>query len=1071
MSRGGMGGDGGGLTTLFVRSPRLVVLVLGVVLVAGLAAMQAIGRQEDPTLISRYMLATAVFPGATPERVEALVTYPIEDALSDVEEIKKLNTAARTGYAIVALELKEDVTLVDPVWSRVRDRIRSAVDNMPDGVEDPEYEYASTQADTIVVGLTWTGKGVYSEALMKRLSEDLKDRLSRLPGTKEAKLYGEPDEEITVAYDPRTLAALGLSPMALSDTIAKADSKSPGGTLYGPHASLTVDVDGALDGAERVRSIPIRRGDDDGGGALRVGDVAEVSKGIKDPRTGVAVIDGRRGILVSGVMETGGRVDLWAARARAAVEDFQAGLPPAVWAEILFDQSAYTSARLEDLGINLLIGVGLVMGVLWVMMGWRSAMLVGMALPLTMATVVFLMQSAGVALHQISVSGLIIALGLLIDNAIVSIDEYERGRARGLSPLQAVDALVRHLAVPLLASTLTTVLTFMPIVLLPGATGEFVGSLGLSVVFSVSASLFFAMTVVPACAAYLDRFTRKARGPGPHSGPQGDMPPRPGVGSKRLTALYSRVLGALFRRPVLAMGLASLPALVGFGLAPTLVGQFFPQTDRDQFQVQLSMPVHTPLEQTLAQIEKVDAVLMRYPEIRSSLWMAGDGAPKLYYNTFVTGNHKPSYAAGYVTTESMDATAALLPGLQAELMTEFPEAEVLAVPFEQGPPYDAPIEVEIFGPDLRTLRQLAEQVRALIADSPNVTYTRVTMDGGLPKLSFELEEDEVRLTGYGLDDVAVLLSAQQEGMTGGTVLEGTEELPVRVRATSLDRGSVARLTDTSLPRAGADAVADAGAGGSGVPLNALGHLSLTASVTVIPRAQGERQTKVQAFLMPYSLPSVTLAVVRDRLDKAGLVLPAGYRMAFGGESKESTESLNQLAAQVLPLMVIMMGVVVLAFNSFRHAGVIALVAVMSIGMALLALKVMGYPLGFMAIVGIMGLIGVAINDSIVVLSSLRADPDAARGDRDAVLRVVVEGSRHVISTTLTTVGGFLPLLVSTQKFWPPLATAVAGGLIGATLIALIFVPSIFLLMHRRKPARPAHGERTTDAPAVQQMPS
>ncbi|WP_413205951.1 efflux RND transporter permease subunit [Rhodospirillum sp. A1_3_36] len=1042
-------------STLFSRNPRLVVLVIGLVIVAGLNAVTVLPRQEDPILIGRYMTVNLYYPGASAERVEALVTEQVENAVRDVSEIKDIWSTSRSGFAGIAIELQEDVLDVDPVWSRIRDEINDAHALMPSGVTAPEYETVLPEAEAMIVGITWEDPDrPPSDTMLSRLSLNLKDQLEQVPGTKQVDLYGEPEEEITVTYDPEVLSALGLSPKDVSTAIAASDVKSPSGSLRSSETNLSIEVEGALTGVDRVRGITLRQLPD--GGTLRVGDLAQVTKGAKSPPAEIGLVKGKRGVMVGARMKNGRRVDLWAKDALAVINAFIAEAPRMVKVEVLFDQSIFTQDRLESLALNLALGVLLVMVVLLVMMGWRSALLVGSSLPLTVLTVLFMFNVLDMPLHQISVTGLIIALGLLIDNAIVAIDEYDRNRAKGHGPLEAVALLVHHLAVPLGASTVTTILTFAPMVMMPGATGEFVWTLGVSVMLAVLASLFFALTVVPALACFMDSRSAAAPGGGAialHRSGQGSgsgSGHRAGFSNERLTAGYRRFLDWCLLHPWKAALLSATPAIAGFILAPTLAGQFFPAVDRAQFQVQLSMPTQSSLESTRRAVDVARATLATYPEVVDSNWVVGGNPPKVFYNTIFKGESNPAYAAGFVNTISAEATRAILPRLQRDLMERLPEAQILSIPFEQGPPFDAPIEVELYGPELGTLMELGEEIRVILAGTKGVTYTQTTLQGGRPQLSVVLDEDETLASGRSLGDVAQALNMRQDGVLGGSVLEGLEDLPVRVRSEDGARGSLEALREAPLPRPGQNQREAAAQGGSSVPLSALGRVELVPAIASIPRYQGERQNRVQGFLTPFALPSQSLADFQQRLAASGVTMPAGYRLSFGGESKESAESQGKLAATLGPLLVVMMGVLVLAFGSFRQAGLIGLIALLSMGMALLSVWIFGFPMGFMVIVGGMGLIGISINDSIVVLSALRADPDAMHGDRTVAREIVVEGSRHVLSTTLTTIGGFIPLLISGGSFWRPLATAITGGMVGSTVLALVFVPSVFLLMVGRK---------------------
>jgi len=327
--------------------------------------------------------------------------------------------------------------------------------------------------------------------------------------------------------------------------------------------------------------------------------------------------------------------------------------------------------------------------------------------------------------------------------------------------------------------------------------------------------------------------------------------------------------------------------------------------------------------------------------------------------------------------------------------------------------------------------------------------------GGRPQVVITPDEDRARAAGFQLNDIAAALNTSLEGQTGGSLLEGSEELAVRVRLAQGERTNLNALSTTLLlpPNRNGSKSGEL----QGVPLNALAKISLEPATDLITRRDGKRLNTIQGWVLPYSLPGAALADFKNQLKESGYQLPTGYRFSMGGETEKRAEAQARMLSVMGPLLVLMVGTLVLAFNSFRMAAVIGSVAALSSGLALLSLWIFGYPMGFMAIMGTMGLIGLAINDSIVVLSALRANEQASRGEGEAIREVVVHGTRHILSTTLTTIGGFLPLILFGGSLWPPLATAVAGGMVGATLLALLYIPSVFVLIVRRDQRKLAKG--------------
>ncbi|MBT3359189.1 MAG: efflux RND transporter permease subunit [Rhodospirillales bacterium] len=1031
------------LSTLLFRHPRLTLLFIGFIVIAGLGALSAISRQEDPALTERWGNVVTYLPGASAGRVEALVTEKIENALQEIEEIKRISSRSQAGWSVVSMQLEDDIMAVDGVWARVRDKVSEVEPQLPPTATVPEFDRPTVAAFTLLVGFTWTLDDQPQLDLLNRMAENLRQRLIRLSGTKEVKLFGEPEEEVQVVIEPDVLASAGLTVAAVSEAIHRADSKNAAGRIDSERNSVVVEVRGAIGSVDRIRSIPLRHGK--GGQLLRVGDVASVIKAPRSPPRTLTLVDGEPGIIVGIKIENNRRVDKWAAWVRDVVAEFRADLPSGVKADIIFDQSIHTEERLGSLVENLLIGAGLVFLVLLVMMGWRSAVLVASALPLTLLMVMVVLNAMGVPLQQISLTGLIIAIGLLIDNAIVVIDEYNKDRRRGLSPSDAIASTVGHLFRPLLASTLTTTFTFLPLVLMPGNAGEFVSTLGISVILAINFSLVLSLTIVPTVAGYFDR----GQSAEPRSGVLAV-----GIGSGWVVGAYRGLLRTVVRRPLLGIFIALILPLSGFGVASQLVEQFFPPVNRNQFQVQIKLPPQSSLAETRANVARARELIHAHPQVTRSHWFIGEKPPRVYYNITISEDASPDFAFGFIDTTSPDETFAMLAELQHELISAFPNATVLALPFEQGPPVEAPIELRVYGPDLDTLRRLGEEIRLVLTQTRQVTYAEASISGARPTLALYPDEDQARFGGLDPTGVAARLDAGLSGVTGGTILEGTKELPIRVRLSPADRTEIAGLIDHRLLSAsGNDGIPDHAI--PGVPLKNLVRAELVPDVSLITRRHGERVNTVSAFVRPFSLPGKALADFRARLAASGFTVPNGYRLEYGGESEGSGEARAALISVLAPLLILMIATVVLAFDSFRMAAIIGMVAVFSVGGALLTLWLFGFPMGFMAVIGTMGLIGLAINDSIVVLSLLHTDERCRAADADAICDTVVEATRHIISTTLTTIGGFLPLIIWGGIFWPPLAIAVAGGMVGATLLALFFVPPMFTIFVRRAARRAA----------------
>jgi multidrug efflux pump subunit AcrB len=463
------------------------------------------------------------------------------------------------------------------------------------------------------------------------------------------------------------------------------------------------------------------------------------------------------------------------------------------------------------------------------------------------------------------------------------------------------------------------------------------------------------------------------------------------------------------------------------------------------FQIELELATYASLPQTQEAAVRAREIMIASPQVRDVHWFMGKSAPSFYYNLVSDQQDAAYYTQGIVQLESADDTVELIRRLQHELDQSFPEARVLVRQLEQGPPFDAPIELRLYGPNIDRLAELGDEARAVLSTVPDVVHTDADLTESLPKLSIQVDEEEARLAGLTHASIARQLDTTLEGAVGGSLLESTEELPIRVRLTNSGRGDLVQISSLDLLPVSTTKNQQRKI----IPLSALGKVELVPERAVIARRNGRRVNVVRGYITAGVLPGKVLADYREQL-AVDLNLPAGYEMEFGGEFAERNEAVGKMSASLGVLVVAMVATLVLSFNSFRLAAIIAVVAVMSGGLGLGSLWLFGYPFGFMAIVGTMGLVGVAINDSIVVLAALREDELARSGDPSAIREVVVRSSRHVFATTLTTIAGFLPLILEGGGFWPPLAITIAGGVGGATLLALVFVPSSYLIVNKER---------------------
>ena len=736
-------------------------------------------------------------------------------------------------------------------------------------------------------------------------------------------------------------------------------------------------------------------------------------------------------MFVASASEETVRIDRWQAEANDVIAAFQAGLDDSIEVDVLFRQSEYTSERLASLSNNLLMGAAVVMLVVFFGLGWRASLIVGAALPLSAFATVFGLTFFDQQIHQMSIFGMIIAIGLLIDNAIVMTDEIQKRLRAGEDRRSAVAKSVGHLFTPLLASTVTTILGFMPIFLLPGNAGDFVSPIAISVVLALVASFAISMTIIAALAG---RFLKQGE---PGSGDAGHWWQR-GVQFPGFNRFAETWLKRAFTRPFATIGLALVLPITGFVLAGTLGLQFFPPADRDQFEIEVWMPDDASLARTRDVALEIEQSIREFDGVEQVSWLVGGSHPQIYYNRIMKQDSNSAYAHAMVQATSEAAAEAIVAGLQPTVDERFPEAQIIVAPFAQGPPVDAPVGFRITGPSLAVLAEKGEELRRIMYASDGITHTRSSLSSRA-KLSFAADQARAERVGLTLDDIAFQMQGNLEGFTGGSVREDLEDLPVRIRYDDDVRGSLADIASMPLL-----------AGDNWVPANTLGAVQVEPESGSITRRNGQRVNVINAWVRPGVLPIEVTNEILGRLDVEGFSLPPGYTLALEGDSDAQQDAVGNLMIYLPILIMLMVATLVLSFRSASSAGIVGLVALLSAGLGMLSLWLGGYNLGFNPLLGSAGLIGIAINGSIVVLAALRADERASAGDVDAIVAVTMQEARHVLATTATTIGGFLPLFIFTGgEFWPPLAVVIAGGVGFAVILSLLLTPAIYAAMTRR----------------------
>jgi multidrug efflux pump subunit AcrB len=1018
------------------KNPRLLLLAILVIVTAGLVSIFFLPRLEDPVLCRRVAVITTPLPGADARQVETLVTIPLEARLAEVTEIKKVRSNSRAGLSNIVIELKDGVVDVQPVWSRVRDQIQRTNNDLPGSATSPELEVFPLKAYSAIVAIRWRDEAIDNLSILRRIASQLQAEILEVPGTEKADLFGDPGEEIVVELRPERLVALGLSVGAIASQTKNSLNEQPLGRVKNRTDQLLVDLQQPKTPVQRLERTLISAGQQ----SVSLADIADIRKQPRQPSDEMAIIDGQPAMVIGALVDGEVRVDRWTDRLNEVLNRFAEKHVAEIETETLFAQRDLIDQRIRGLMESLALGAAAVIIVVFFLMGWRSMFVVVTALPLSALIVIFGFRNLSIPIHQMSVTGLIVALGLLIDNAIVMVEEVRSKIVAGMPALQSVRASVRHLAMPLFGSTLTTALAFLPIALLPGPAGEFVGSIAMTVILAITASFMLSMTVIPALC--------------------GKMGIRPtggwlscGVSNRWANQIYQRTLLTVFRFPLSGFLLGIALPVFGFFVATQLPTQFFPPSDRRQIQVEVERPATNTLAGVKTSVDKIRQLVRSEAAIARQHWYIGRSAPTYYYNVVPRRRGTPFYAQAFLEVDGGKKLTDVVNRLQSKLDEQVLDSRVVVRQLEQGPPFDAPVEVRICGPDLAVLQRLGSELRRMLIETENVVHTRSDLEDAITKVALDVDQLALNKMGISETELAGQLFTTLEGASAGAILDGGEQLDVRI-ALAMDEGS--RLVGLkSLPLVAsrppqirtAAYVNRSGPPAAVAPptLASVADFRLDSDVGGVVRINGRRVNEVKAYIRAGVLPSTVIDNFKNKMRESEFFLPPGYSIEFGGETEQRSNAIDNLVASAILLFAIMALTLVTSFRSFRCALIIAAVGGLSAGLGPLALHLFGYPFGFMAIVGTMGLIGVAINDSIVVLAAIRSRHCKTPAE---MVEVVAGCTRHIIATSLTTIVGFLPLIVNGGGFWPPLAITIAGGVGGATLLALYFVPSFYLLLNR-----------------------
>ncbi|HWJ23543.1 MAG TPA: efflux RND transporter permease subunit, partial [Gemmatimonadaceae bacterium] len=1046
---------------------RQVVLVLTLFAVLlGARALLTMPRREDPRVTIRTGLVVASYPGATARQVEEQLTRRIEQRLFRHDEVRKAKTfsTSRDGLVVVNVELEDRVTDPDRFWAMLRhDMNELRAMELPPTVQGPIVN--ANFGDVVAVLLAVRGDR-YGQRELRGFLDRIEDAIRTIPEVSKINRYGEQREELRVTTSNARLAQLGVTPLQVAGAIrARNAVQDAGGVDAGQSDNVPLRTAGLFDRRAELERLLVATSRD--GRPVHLGDFARVERRVADPSYLVRV-DGEEAVLLSVEMQEGNNIVAFGKEVRAKLREVRAQLPSDLRVEAIADQPAAVQHRMLDFGREFLITLVAVIMVTVLLLPIRIAAVAAVAIPVTVAITAAILAMVGIELHQVTFAGLVVALGIVVDDAIVVADNYLEKLDHGSAPFEAAWRAPTELAVPVLAATLTIVASFLPIAYLPGLPGEFIRALSYTVTIALMVSFAIAMFLTPLLALAFVKTGLHARAP-EETATSADS-----VSTTALRALVRRVRDVARRfRPLDAMQAlyegvmtrvmprkraALVGAVVAFaaGIALMLAVpyRFFPLNEREQFIIDVWMPAGTRVEGTGAVMRRLEAELRRVDGVRSVTSFVGAGAPRFYYN-LNPEPPTPNYGELMVNTVSPEATSEIIRRLQGRLDRVAPEAWVYVKALQQGPAIPAPIEVRLVGDDPRALRVWGDSVAHIFERTPGSAYVHTDWRDDELGLALRLRDEVAGRLGITEADVASQLAGGFHGAPVSTFWEGKRDLDITLR---LDESERTGLDDVQA------AYVIAPATGARVPLREVADVVPEWRPSRIVHRNGVRTLTVRSFSTPDVLPSVVLKAARPRL--AALPLPAGVRMEQGGEVEGSAEV--QGAVNVA-LLVSMMGVFLILLFQFRNARQ-PLVVMVSIPLALvgaaLGLVLTRNPFTYTANLGVNALSGIVVRNAIILVDYANELRRQGMATETAALLAGRRRLRPIFLTTMAAALGVTPMILSGSPLWSPMASVIAVGLVVSMIFTLVVVPVLYVVVERRVERRAARRAGGAEAHAA-----
>ncbi len=1021
------------LSAIAVRERAITLFFIVLLAAAGVYAFVKLGRAEDPSFTIKTLTVTSVWPGATAREMQDLVAEPLEKRIQELTWYDRVETTTRPGYAFLTVTLKDNTpaSAVAEEFYQARKKLGDEARNLPPGVMGP---FVNDEYSDVSFGLyALKAKGMPMRDLVRQ-AEVIRQDLLHVPGIKKINILGERPEQIFVEFSFAKLATLGISAQDIATALQRQNTVTPAGSIDTRGPQVFIRFDGAYNSVEAIADTPIVAA----GRTLKLSDVAEVRRGYEDPATYIIRHEGEPTIMLGAVMQAGWNgLDLGKAlEARSAA--IAQTLPLGMTLTKVSDQAVNIDEAVGEFMLKFAMALGVVLFVSLVALGWRVGIVVALAVPLTLAVVFLIMLETGRFFDRITLGALILALGLLVDDAIIAIEVMVVKMEEGMDRIKAAAYAWSHTAAPMLSGTLVTIIGLMPVGFAKSTAGEYAGNIFWVVGFALIVSWIVAVTFTPYLGVKMLPNIKPVEG-GHHA--IYDTP-----NYRRLRSVIEFAVRHKFM----------VCAVVGISMAVSVVGrggvkqQFFPTSDRPEVLVEVRMPEGTSIEATASAVKKVEDWLQTQPETNIVTSYVGQGAPRFFF-AMAPELPDPAFAKVVVLTPDAHAREELKHRLRAAISEGLvPEASVRVTQLVFGPYTPFPVEFRIMGPDQDELYRISEQALAIMKTIPDVRQANRDWGNRTPVLRFVPDQERLNLIGLSPSEAAQQLQMLLSGIPVTQVRDNIRNVPVVARSAGENRLDPSRLADFSLMSRD----------GRQVPLDQLGHSEIRFEEPILKRRDRTPVITIRSDINEATQPPEVSQQVMKALQPLIASLPVGYRIEMGGNIEESLKA-NTALAQVFPVMIAaMLIVIILQVRSLSTMTMVMLTAPLGLAGVVPTLLLFNQPFGFNAILGLIGLAGILMRNTLILTEQIKENQAAGLDDYHAVIEATVQRTRPVILTALAAILAFIPLTHSV--FWGSMAYTLIGGTAAGTVMILLFLPALYAVWFRIKPPKAGAEKETVE---------